>query len=235
MNISVARRLNVNDLITLDAFTPAIKECTDDSSSLRVNIIIKRLRVVDQATPLPLGQLRQHASTANCAKISGTEEEWRDLCRAVSQPGDDDGDDDDDSSDDEQSVSSLLPGEIIVPRDVDTVVYEKLPMPGGVRRFPIKCDGSGCSLHGVINGRCIALECPPGELSDEDLIEGYPFFVHADLTPAMRRTLRYYFYATSVYGARGVGVRVELPHCLVSRIRFEIPNDIDEMYVEHKD
>jgi hypothetical protein len=206
-----------------------------------VNIIIKRFRVVDQATPLPLGQLRQHASTDKCAKISATEEEWRDSCQPVSQPvsqpGDDDDDDgdDDDDDDDSLSVSSLLPGETIVPRDVDTEFYEKLPMPGGVRQFPIKCDGSGCTKYGAIMGRCIALECPPGDFRDEDLIEGYPFFVHPDLTPAMRRTLRYYFYATSIYGARGVGVRIELPHCLVSRIRFEIPNEKDHLYVEHKD
>jgi hypothetical protein len=239
-NVSVARRLKINDVIALDAFTVAMKESPDDDSILLPNLIIHRLRVVDEATPLPLGQVRPHADPSKYAQLSISAEEWRARCAhvvddvVVGVVGDVGGDDEeDDDDDDRQSVASLLPP-IVVPCDVDRDIYEGLPMPGLPRdQFPIRCDGTGCSLHGTVQGQCIVLECPPANLSDADLIEAYPFFVDPNLTAGLRRALRYYFYATCVYGARGAGNRVELPHCLVSRIRFEIPNLKGVPYIEY--
>ena len=258
-NVSVARRLKINDVIALDAFTVAMKESPDDDSILLPNLIIHRLRVVDEATPLPLGQVRPHADPSKYAQLSISAEEWRARCAHVvddvvvgvvgdvggddeedddddddeDDDDDDDDEDDDDDDDDRQSVASLLPP-IVVPCDVDRDIYEGLPMPGLPRdQFPIRCDGTGCSLHGTVQGQCIVLECPPANLSDADLIEAYPFFVDPNLTAGLRRALRYYFYATCVYGARGAGNRVELPHCLVSRIRFEIPNLKGVPYIEY--
>lgn len=254
--VPCARRLRNGDLIVLDSFSCGVKgelqyydqsetQDSDEEEALMLNLVIQRFRLVRKAS----GEEKPHADPDTYASLDISASAWRRSCRSDDDEDggdggddeDDDGDDDEDDDDDDDagSVSSLLPGgEVVVLRSkkiladkVEPVPVEDPENPGDVMAWPIRCDGKFCTKHGVVQGRCIALQFPPLSLTDMELQEGYPGFVDAVLTPNLRRHLRYYHYATQFYFACGVGVRVRLPYCLVARIRFDFPNGENEPYM----
>lgn len=89
------------------------------------------------------------------------------------------------------------------------------------------CSGQLCSKHGLNFSVCLA-KCVPIEGISLARVAKECVFVtkeFKDMTNKNKRFLLYYYYATSVYQFHGAGNRIELPECIVSRVRQAYPDD----------
>jgi hypothetical protein len=102
--------------------------------------------------------------------------------------------------------------------------------------FPVRCNGRPCPIYPRFLNRCISKLIDPRSLNVNMLFLNYPFGTKPNpMTNEAMRAVLYYFYATKVYLLFGRWQRVELPFCLVSRIRELFPSNKGDKYTGHKD
>ena len=91
----------------------------------------------------------------------------------------------------------------------------------------IQCSCKLCSSHGISFSTCLSKCIPIEGISLARVAKECVFVTKElkDMNSSNKRFLLYYYYATSVYQFHGKGNRVELPECIVSRIRKAYPDE----------
>ena len=115
----------------------------------------------------------------------------------------------------------LLPQELIGDLDADDIA---------ILDAEYYCDGSLCTTNGIQTRACLLRRQEMPELCT---IQPDCFFADRpvdDMTPSQKRCMLYWWWAVNVFQARGKGMRVPLPTCVVFAIRRLFPNPVGQAY-----
>ena len=104
---------------------------------------------------------------------------------------------------------------------IDWTLHEQPPTPP-----PCTFSARQCSMHGIRYVTCICSGHGPDtlDLHDVSLECHFADTEVEDMTPAQKRNMLYWWYATNIYLICGRSKRAPLPSCLVYSIRMLYPN-----------
>lgn len=93
-----------------------------------------------------------------------------------------------------------------------------------------------CAIAGNVRDICICDSFPPESFALRELAKDCHFVTEETdrMPPSHKRNVMYWWYATNPYNIRGAGNVIELPPCLVQRVRQLYPNPRGQPYVGNR-